>query len=279
MQFQFNKLTSNSESEVYIRQSFLGKNSERNFDNLRVGIVGLGGGGSHIAQQLAHLGVKNITLFDDDVIEASNLNRLVGGKYADLLSQESKCTIARRLILEILPSANIVEVISKWQLRAEELQKCDVIFGCVDTYSARQQLEAECRRYLIPLIDIGMDIHGIGTNEKFLSGQIILSMPGMPGMQNMGFLTEEKLATEAAKYGNVGGRPQVIWPNGVLASSAIGVFVDIVTGWTGQDDKLIYLSYDGNAGTLSPHVRLNFIDRSINEFDIKETGKAMFKKL
>lgn len=279
MQFQFNNPLVTDISEVYNRQSFLGKHSELNFENLRVGIVGLGGGGSHIAQQLAHIGVKNIVLFDDDIIEASNLNRLVGGQYEDLARKEAKSTIARRMILNILPDANIIEVFSRWQVRPEELQKCDVVFGCVDTYIARQQLEAECRRYLIPLIDIGMDVHQSGSKDYYMSGQVILSMPGMPSMQSMGFLTEEKLAAEAAKYGNVGGRPQVIWPNGVLASSAIGVFVDIVTGWTGHQDKLIYLSYDGNSGTLVPHLRLDFIDRTINEFDIKETGKIRFRKL
>lgn len=279
MQFQFSNPSVSAVSEVFDRQSFLGKHSELNFENLRVGIVGLGGGGSHIAQQLAHIGVKNIVLFDDDIIEASNLNRLVGGQYGDLACKEAKSSIARRMIMNVLPSANVIEVSSRWQLRPEELQKCDVVFGCVDTYIARQQLEAECRRYLIPLIDIGMDVYQSGSKEYYMSGQVILSMPGMPGMQSLGFLTEEKLAAEAAKYGNVGGRPQVIWPNGVLASSAIGVFVDIITGWTGQQDKLIYLSYDGNSDTLAPHVRLNFVDQTMNEFDIKETGKTRFKKL
>jgi hypothetical protein len=279
MKFQFNTPGPTTVADVYTRQSFLGKNSTSIFENIRVGIVGLGGGGSHIAQQLAHIGVKNIVVFDDDKIEDSNLNRLVGGQYNDLEIEAQKTSIANRLILGILPTANVVEIQEKWQSHPEELQKCDIVFGCVDTYIARQQLEAECRRYLIPFIDIGMDVYQSNPNEYHMSGQIILSMPGMPGMQSMGFLTEEKLAVEAAKYGNVGGRPQVIWPNGVLASSAIGVFVDIVTGWSGQKGKLIYLSYDGNAGTLTQHLRLSFIDNTNCEYDLKDTGKAQFKKL
>jgi hypothetical protein len=55
--------------------------------------------------------------------------------------------------------------------------------------------------------------------------------------ERMGFLTEEKLAEEAARYGKAGARPQVIWPNGVLASAAVGLGVE--------------LTYDGNQGTLS----------------------------
>ena len=61
-----------------LRQSFLGANSEEAFSKCHAAIIGLGGGGSHIAQQLAHLGVGNFVLFDPDHVEKTNLNRLVG---------------------------------------------------------------------------------------------------------------------------------------------------------------------------------------------------------
>lgn len=77
----------------------------------------------------------------------------------------------------------------------------------------------------------------------------------------MGFLTEEKLAAEAARYGNAGGRPQVVWPNGVLASTAVGIAVDLVTGWTRKHRTHAYLSYDGNEGTLMPSKTLINIEK------------------
>src|SRR5260370_36729390 len=43
-----------------------------------VGVVGNGGGGSHVIQQLAYLGIGNFVLVDGDRAEGSNLNRLVG---------------------------------------------------------------------------------------------------------------------------------------------------------------------------------------------------------
>lgn len=78
-------------------------------------------------------------------------------------------------------------------------------------------------------IDIGMDVHG--DERPVIGGQIILSSPCGPCMTCMGFLTAEKLAAEAARYGSAGGRPQVVWPNGALASTAVGLAVDLVTGW------------------------------------------------
>src|SRR5258708_29838557 len=44
----------------------------------RVGVVGNGGGGSHVVQQLAYLGIGALVLADGDRVEESNLNRLIG---------------------------------------------------------------------------------------------------------------------------------------------------------------------------------------------------------
>lgn len=261
---------------MFDRQSFLGSNSQNLFENIKVGIVGYGGGGSHIGQQLAHIGVKNITVFDDDKIEITNLNRLVGGVYDDVKNAILKINIAKRVMKRIFPKSNLTLIAKKWQQAPDELQKCDIIFGSVDSYTERQQLESECRRFLIPLIDIGMDVHDSGGYS--MSGQVILSMPGMACMSCYGFLTEEKLAKEAAKYGNVGGKPQVVWPNGVLASTAVGIFVDLVTGWTGSRDG-VYLSYDGNNGKIVDHIRKQFTSEKCDHFLIENTGKPKYTKI
>src|SRR6266511_5683611 len=42
-----------------------------------VAMVGLGGLGSQVAQQLAYLGVSRFHLMDGDVVSTSNLNRLI----------------------------------------------------------------------------------------------------------------------------------------------------------------------------------------------------------
>ena len=44
----------------------------------RIGVVGAGGGGSHVIQQLAYLGVGILVPVDGDLVELTNLNRLVG---------------------------------------------------------------------------------------------------------------------------------------------------------------------------------------------------------
>jgi tRNA A37 threonylcarbamoyladenosine dehydratase len=51
------------------RQGFLGAQSENVLAARRIGIAGLGGGGSHVAQQLAHVGIKSFVIADKDAME------------------------------------------------------------------------------------------------------------------------------------------------------------------------------------------------------------------
>lgn len=77
-------------------------------------------------------------------------------------------------------------------------------------------------------------------------------------MTCLGFLTDDKLAREAAVYGAAGVGPQVVWANGVLASTAVGIAINLLTGWAGKPGAL-YLPYDANSGTEAPQARLPYV--------------------
>ena len=247
--------------ERFNRQSFLGADSQRQIESAIVGLVGLGGGGSHIAQQLAHVGFLNYRTWDGDIAEDPNLNRLIGATESDVVAATRKTEVTRRLIKGLRASANIDSYNCRWQDNPEPLRGCDLIFGCVDGFSQRRELEACARRYLIPLIDIGMDVHSVGGEPPRMGGQVILSMPSGPCMFCLGFLNERVLAQEGERYGDAGPRPQVVWPNGILASAAVGIAVDLLTDWTRSLRDVVYLEYDGNKGTLKPHGRLQYLER------------------
>jgi tRNA A37 threonylcarbamoyladenosine dehydratase len=88
-------------------QSFLGPDSDAILADLEVGVVGLGGGGSHVVQQLAHLGVGKLVPVDDDIVEEKNLNRLVGGTAEDVKAKRAKTEIAERVIKGVNPNAKV----------------------------------------------------------------------------------------------------------------------------------------------------------------------------
>lgn len=265
--------------ETFSRQIFLGQNSEWLLKNVRIGIVGLGGGGSHIAQQLGHIGIVHFSIFDEDSIEVSNLNRLIGAWFTDVLVKMKKIKIIKRLISKINPRSHIQAFASRWQDHPDELNKCDLVLGCVDSYDERMQLESACRRALIPLIDIGMDVHTIPGGLFSMAGQVILSMPGDACMTCFNFLSEEKLSEEAKKYGKVGGRPQVVWPNGVLASTAVGICIDLISGWAHMKDRKVYLSYDGGRGHVIDHPRGVHCPATCIHYPLEKAGNVAFMRL
>ena len=239
------------ESERYDRQSFLGKSSRDIFETVRVGLVGLGGGGSHINQQLAHLGFKHIVYCDPDGVEKSNLNRLIGAEFDDAQIGTSKTEVATRLFKNLHPDCPGDLESTIWQNRKNELRACDIVFGCLDSYSERRDLEIFCRRHMIPLIDIGMTVKELESPcRSEIYGQVAISIPGGPCMRCLGVLTEKNIAYEVAQYGDAGNRPQVVWSNGVLASTAVGVAVELLTDWSNSDNRLARIDYRGSQMSL-----------------------------
>ena len=265
-------------NDRFSRQSFLGPTSQERIASTVIGLAGLGGGGSHFAQQLAHIGFQNYVIYDDDVVEDSNLNRLVGATTFDAKAAFPKLYSAQRMIYGLQPDANVVPIKNRWQSDPDPLKSCHIVFGGVDTIAGRAELEVFCRRYLINYIDIGMDVYG--TNPPVIAGQVILSSPRGPCMRCMDFINEGTLGKEAARYGNAGGRPQVIWANGVLASTAIGIAIDLITDWTGQGRTHEYLAYDGNAGTMKTH--RNILGKTFEpcpHFPLDQVGDPFFEEI
>ena len=258
--------------ERYSRQSFLGENANELISRLKIGVVGLSGGGSHIVQQLAHIGFKRFVLADPDIIDdESNLNRVVGATLQDAKINNSKFEVFKRLINSLHSNPEILGGQKKWEEEINSYKGCDLVFGGLDTMIGRRDLENFCRRYLIPYIDIGM---GIVTEfiPYAMFGQVQLSVPGYSCLKCNGFITDESLKVEANNYGQKTKRPQVIWPNGVLASTAVGIAINLITNWTANENETDYLSYDGNSHHLNDHIFKDYRPKTCNHYPISESG-------
>lgn len=259
------------------RQSFLGAESDAVLEAATVGLVGLGGGGSHIAQQCALLGIGGFVNADPDVIEETNTNRLIGGTLQDVAEGRPKVEIAERLIQGLQPKARIIAVARDWREAADDLKLSDVIVGAMDSFKERDEIERFARRHLIPYIDIGMDVHDLSAGKFLVSGQVILSLPGHACMRCCGLITEERLAQEARHYGAAGSRPQVVWANGVLASSAVGLLTQLLTPWYADPPGFVFLQYDGNKGTVTCNPRMEILKhQACPHHPVDETGDPLF---
>lgn len=118
----------------YSRQLlFFGKFGQDELGKIKVAVVGVGGIGSHIVQQIAFLGINNICLIDNDPLDETNKNRLIGVFDIDI-EGTSKTDIAVRLIHSINLKCNVKSINEKIpsKLTLDALIKSDLIFGCVD---------------------------------------------------------------------------------------------------------------------------------------------------
>src|SRR5258707_12844213 len=118
----------------YSRQSFLSPDAEDLIARITVAVPGLGGGGSHVVQQLAHIGFQNYVLYDGDAVEESNLNRLIGAKVADSLAETPKLHLAKMMIYGLQSCANVRGFACNWQDHPEPMRESQIVVGCVDSY-------------------------------------------------------------------------------------------------------------------------------------------------
>ncbi|WP_292024098.1 ThiF family adenylyltransferase [Mesorhizobium sp.] len=146
--------------------------------HIAVAIIGLGGTGSAVAQQLAHLGVRRFILIDPDVVEMTNLNRLVGATPADI--GRPKAEVAARHIRSINSKAEITalraDIVDEASLPA--LYGADFLFLCTDSHASRAVVGQLAYQFLLPCIDMGVSItvrenaitHGTGRTQMLAPG-------------------------------------------------------------------------------------------------------------
>lgn len=128
--------------------------------SLKVGIIGCGATGSATAMLLARLGVGQILLIDEDIVEPTNLNRLHGAKRADADAMRPKVEVLAREVAELGLGVRPYPLRS-WVGDArcrDPLRSCDVIFGCTDDHAGRIFLNRFAFFYLVPVIDLGLAI-------------------------------------------------------------------------------------------------------------------------
>ncbi|MDE2184831.1 MAG: ThiF family adenylyltransferase [Alphaproteobacteria bacterium] len=155
---------------------------------------------------------------------------------------------------------------------------CDVIFGCVDSFRERDELERFARRYLIPYIDLGMDVHPVPSGFG-IGGQVVLSSAGGPCLRCLGIITDERIRREAEQYGAAGSRPQVVWSNGVLASLAVGLFVQLICPWHAAPVSTACCEFDGNRHRVETNRLDNAGDLQCRHFRDDELGDQFFSRL
>jgi hypothetical protein len=241
---------------------FFGREGQARIQRTSVTVIGAGGLGSHVVQQLAYLGVGAIAVVDHETLEETNKNRYVTAHNRDAKGS-SKVEIAARLIHTIDPTIRIAQI--SQPLRTVDafaaVKAADFVFGCVDNDGTRLVLNELCAAYRIPYIDLATEI--INGAEVLYGGRVCFSGDGKGCGVCLDLLNLTEAGTELANpeaqrdreqlYGvpenelETAG-PSVVSINGVIASLGITEFCVHVSGLRAAY-KL--LTYRGDLGRVT----------------------------
>jgi molybdopterin-synthase adenylyltransferase len=219
-----------------------GKEGQRRIQALRIAVVGCGGTGSIVTQELAYLGAADLLLIDPDRLTTTNLNRVVGALPADL--RRPKVKIAARMVSQISPNTRVRA--QKGDILEAEVGKLlldvDLVFCCTDSEGSRYFLNQLAYQYYIPVIDMGVSISPRDGRVISMDGRVQMLAPRLrcliclDGTLNAGRvrwdLQNARERQQDPYFNEVAGvkQPSVISLNGTIASQAVTLFLAAVAG-------------------------------------------------
>lgn len=135
----------------------------------RVLVVGCGGLGGHIIDQLARIGIGALRVVDGDVFEESNLNRQLLSRM-DLLRM-SKAEAAAEHVRRVNPNVSVeaVDAFLTEENARQLIAECDVVMDALDNIPSRRFLASACESAGIPYV--------YGAIQGWIA-QAAVSMPG-----------------------------------------------------------------------------------------------------
>lgn len=127
-----------------------------------VHIVGCGGVGTWAAIMLALAGVKHLHLYDDDVIEESNLNRL---PYTSKTLGKPKLEILAKALQRMRPEIELT-LHGRFEPLLHKFNSTDRVIGAVDTIRDRQAIYDACMDEGAYYVDVGAESHHCTVSDS-----------------------------------------------------------------------------------------------------------------
>lgn len=156
-----------------------GQSVQQTLGDLRIGIVGCGGTGSAVTEQLVRLGVRDFVLIDPDVLTGSNLTRVYGSTANDV-GQPKVDVLAHQLrAIAADVKCDPIQAMLTLEATARRLIGCDLVFGCTDDNAGRLVLSRLATYLLTPVIDCGVLLSS-NTEGKLsgIDGRVTTLCPG-----------------------------------------------------------------------------------------------------
>jgi len=145
-----------------------------------IAIVGVGGLGSVIAENLIHMGFQSVQLIDPDVVEITNLNRIVGACHSDALESRLKVEVVGEHLRKINPEATVEAHATgiEDESMLPVLMRSDWIVVATDNHFSRYHAQKVALTLGIPLLSAGVNITIENGIIADWSGEVIVARSG-----------------------------------------------------------------------------------------------------
>ena len=253
-----------------------GEQQQADLVRRRVLVVGAGSVGLDVIVRLAASGLSHLTVMDFDLVEAHNLDRLIGAAPRDAHLRRPKVYVAEREATVAATAERCSVDVSDWSICEPEGVRLaldhDLIFSCVDRPWPRAVLNSLAYSDLIPVIDGGIAIDVLdGGKMRNATWRSHVVRPGRPCMScnrqlDLGTVSLERqgLLDDPAYIGGASAGRVPVNPNVAplsvnVAASLLAQYVSfsVAPGGLGDPGPLQYalsahyLAHRGDA--TSPH--------------------------
>jgi hypothetical protein len=180
----------------------LGTDAPRRLRRAVVGVVGCSGTGSPAIHLLARAEVGELVMVDPGPFKLSNHQRNHASRHADLSVRPApaKVALASRLVREISPATKVTSFVGDLldEPVLDELLRCDLILGCTDSNYARAALGDIAVHYLVPVLDLAVQMRAENGILREQIGEIARYAPGLPCPWCRGRVSVEGIRYETA---------------------------------------------------------------------------------
>jgi len=167
-----------------------------------IGVIGCSGTGSPAIHLLARAELGELVLVDPGQFKRSNHQRNHASRRSDLLANPAppKVALATRLVREISPATKVTAFVGDLldEVVLDELLRCDLILGCTDSNYARAALGDIAAHYLVPVLDLAVQMRAEDGILREQLGEIALYAPGLPCPWCMGRVDVNGIRHETA---------------------------------------------------------------------------------
>ena len=149
------------------------KGVERPIEDEVVAVIGVGGTGSYLVDNLAKTNVKELHLFDDDVLEQHTAFRLAGAAdIQELGGSSTKVAWHKKRYAAIRDQGIFAHETKVMGASRELLAAFTTVFIAVDDLQCRREIQALCNELGIFHISVGLAVEIEGEDNNQLGGMI-----------------------------------------------------------------------------------------------------------